>query len=386
MFAAAAVTILGLVIGSIITQETGYRLGGVIVVPLLAVYSLYSFAALPLFLVSGVVAYYLVGIIRSRTLVHGRQLLVTSLLVGAIVPVGSFALFGSWNVFGSAVEIAFFGAILPGIAAYNYHKLDADQRRADVLYSAGLLAGLIAFGAAIVNPTIATQLESGIASILFAPASDIAQFRQAVRGTPGTEAVLGQLWMLFLLGAGLLVAEWANSRWGVRLGGLIAIPLLVALSLSNAWAIGVYALALVIVYATITLVNASTLVYGRALLSVGLIAAMTVGALVASIAPVVTGFTLYFVVLLAGVGAYNFHRVAPAERLASVSLSVGTFAALLVGTRLFVEPTSAGVLTEPTTVELTVLAAAISLGIYWTLTLEGRRLAVSKRHARGMFS
>lgn len=386
MIAAVAITVLGLAIGSVITQTTGYRLGGVIVVPLLAVYTLYSFAALPLFLVSGVVAYYLVGGIRSHTLIHGRQLLLTSLAVGATVPIASFALFEFWNVFGSAVEIAFFGAILPGIAAYNYHKLDPDERRADVLYSGGLLIGLIAFGASIVNPTFATQLDTGLASILFAPGSDIAQFRHSVRGTPGTAAVLDQMWMLVLLGTGLVLSEWANSRWGVRLGGLVAMPLLVALSLSNSWALGVYIVALAAVYAAITLVNAGTLVYGRALLSTGLIAAMTVGALVASLAPVVTGFTLYFVVLLAGVGAYNFHRVAPAERFASVSLSAGTYATLLIGTRSFVDPTSEGILATVSAVEVALLLVTLALSAYWVMTLERRRWTVSKRHARGTLS
>lgn len=386
MIGAAAITILGLVIGSVITQATGYRLGGVIVVPLLAVYTLYSFAALPLFLVSGVVAYYLVGGIRSYTLIHGRQLLLTSLVVGSTVPIASFALFEIWNVFGSAVEIAFFGAILPGIAAYNYHKLDPEERRADMLYSGGLLIGLIAFGASIVNPTFATQLDTGLASVLFAPSSDIAQLRHSVRGTPGTAAVLGQMWMLVLLGTGLVLSEWANSRWGVRLGGLVAMPLLVALSLSNNWALGVYIVALAVVYATITLVNAGTLVYGRALLSAGLIAAMTVGALVALFAPVVTGFTLYFVVLLAGVGAYNFHRVAPAERLESVGLSAGTYATLLIGTRFFVDPTSEGILATVSALEVSLLLVTLALSAYWVMTLERRRWTVSKQHSRGTLS
>jgi hypothetical protein len=386
MIAAAAITILGLAIGIAITQHLGLRLGGVIVVPLLAVYSLYSFAALPLFLVSGVVAYYLVGAIRSHTLIHGRQLLLTSLGIGAIVPISIFALFGVWDLFGSAAEIAFFGAILPGIAAYNYHKLDPADRRTDMLLSGGLLAGLIAFGASIVNPTFATQFDTGMASILFAPGSDIAEARHAVRGVATSESVLDRMWMLVLLGGGLAISELANARWGVRLGGLIAMPLLVALSLGNSWALGVYLVALAAVYTTITLINTATLIYGRALLSLGLITAMATGTLIASISPVVTGFALYFVVLLAGVGAYNFHRVAPAERLEAVGLSAGVFAALLIGTRMFVEAPSDGLLATVSVLELSLLVGAIALGAYCISTLEQRRWTVSKHHSREVLS
>lgn len=50
MIAALSITILGVLIGVGIAGMTGLRMDGVIVVPLLAMYSLYTFAALPLFL------------------------------------------------------------------------------------------------------------------------------------------------------------------------------------------------------------------------------------------------------------------------------------------------------------------------------------------------
>lgn len=386
MIAAAVITIVGIGISIGVTQLTGLRMGGVIVIPLLAVYSLYSFWALPLFLISAVIAYCLVGLIRNHTLIHGRQLLLTSLGVGAVAPIGSALLFETWNIFDSTIEIAFFGTILPGIAAYNYHKLDIEQRRKDVLVSGGTLVGLLVFGASFVNPTFATQFNPSLTSILFTSASDIAQYRQAVRGSVAPTTMLDRAWTLLLLLAGLGISELAHARWGVRMGGLIAIPLLVVLSLTNVWALGVYLVGLAVVYAAITAINALTLVYGRVLLSLGIITAMGYGMLVASYFPVVTGFSLYFTVILTGVGAYNFHRIAPAERTQSVALSAGLFSLLLAGSRGFIDPTPAGALTTVSTGDLLLLLGTICLGIYCAYLLEERRRTIAAHHSRGILT
>ncbi|WP_323173222.1 poly-gamma-glutamate biosynthesis protein PgsC/CapC [Natrialba sp. PRR66] len=374
--------IIGLATGAIVTQATGLRLGGVIVTPLLAVYSLYSFDALPMFLVSAVIAYYLVGIIRAHTLIHGRQLLLTSLGVGAITPVVFSIIITTWSP--GTPEMAFFGSILPGITAYNYHKLEPEERWSDVVLSCGLVTSLIVFGAAIVNPTVATELGSGMTSVLFSSGSDIAAFRGAIQGAPAAESVISKMWMLILLGLGLLASEMSRSRWGVRLGGLIAIPILVTLSLANAWTVIMYLLVLAVSFASITAINRLTLIYGRALLSIGLISSMMCGILVAATTAIISGFTLFFVVLLSGVGAYNFHRVAPAERLESLGLSAGLFGSLLVGTRLFIDPTADGLLNDPSVLEVSAIISVLILAAYCIWTLEQRRVTVAKYHARGV--
>lgn len=382
MIVAATITILGIAIGIGVTQRAGLRMGGVVVIPLLAVYSLYSFEALPLFVVCGIIAYYLVNLIRSRTLIHGRQLLLTSIGVGAITPLTMVALFDMWNVSDSVAEIGFFGTILPGIAAYNYHKLDLEERRTDLLVSFGTLVALLALGAVLVNPTFATRLDPSLTTILFTPASDIAQYRRAVRGAVAPTTAFDRGRTLVLLAVGLLVSEAAHARWGVRMGGLIAIPLLVVLSLTNIWAVAVYLVGLGVVYAAITALNALTQVYGRVLLSCGVIASMGYGALVAAYAPVLSGFALYFTVLLTGIGAYNFHRVAPAERLESVVLSAGLFASLCLASQGIVETTRGGALTAISAAELVVLLGLISLSVHCTYHLEKRRRSVAKQHSR----
>ncbi|ELZ02160.1 hypothetical protein C480_17547 [Natrialba aegyptia DSM 13077] len=382
MIAAALVMIVGLAIGAVVTHMTGLRLGGVIVAPLLAVYSLYSFVALPMFLISGAIAYCLVGIIRARTLIYGRQLLLTSLVVGAITPITAHVIISSWSL--GISEMAFFGAVLPGITAYNYHKLEPEDRWSDLALSGGLVAGLIVFGAAIVNPTVATQLGSGLTSVLFTPGSDIAAFRDAIQGVPSSGGVVGQIWLIVLLGFGLLISEAAHSRWGVRLGGLVAVPLLATMALTNAWTVGVYVIVLSATFTAITAINRLTLIYGRALLNLGLIISMMSGILIASATTTVSGFTLFFVVLLSGVGAYNFHRVAPAERFESLSLSAGLFASLLVGIRLFIDPTADGLLADPSVPEISVIVSVLVLAAYCVWTLEQRRMTVAKHHARGI--
>ncbi|ELY85483.1 poly-gamma-glutamate biosynthesis protein PgsC/CapC [Natrialba taiwanensis] len=382
MIVAAAITILGIAIGIGVTQYRGLRMGGVIVVPLLAVYSLYSFEALPLFLITATTAYYLVGLIRRHTLIYGRQLLLVSLAAGALGPVTLTLVFDRWALFGSTVELAFTGTILPGIAAYNYHKLDREDRRTDILVSAGLFVGLVATAIPLVSPTLATHLRPSLTSILFTPASDIAQYRNAVAGPVPTTTTIARVWMLCLFLGGLVLSELAHARWGVRLGGLIAIPLLVTLSIANAWTLGVFLAGVVVVYAAITAINAVSLIYGRVLLSLSVVTTMLYGVLVAAVVPVTVGFALYFTVLLAGISAYNIHRVAPAERLESAALGAALYALLLSGTRTFVEPRETGILTTVSAIEFAVLLGAVLLGIYCAHRLETRRQPIANYHTR----
>lgn len=384
MIAAVAITILGLVLGIGIVQRTGLRVGGVIVVPLLAVYSLYTVVALPLFVLSTAIAYVGVGAIRSRTLIHGRQLLLASLGVGIIVPLTSTVVFEIWPAFDSVAEIAFIGTILPGIAAYNFHKIDAEERMTDIAVSFGVLGGLLVFGAALISPTFATTLDPVLTSILFTPDSDIAQFNGAVRGAVAPSTLLAREATIPLLVAGLVVSESAHARWGIRTGGLVAVPLLVVLSLTNAWTIPVYLLGIGVVYGAITGIHRQTLLYGRVLLSIGLIVAMLYAFAVAAIVGTVSGFLLYFTAILAGFGAYNYHMVAPAERVESVAIAAGLFGMLMVVARAFVEPTSVGVLATVSLGHLAVLAVVLTTACYGAYRLEQRRRPVAQYHSRGV--
>lgn len=384
MIAAVAITVLGLLLGIGIVQRTGLRVGGVIVVPLLAVYSLYTIAALPLFVLSTVIAYIGVGLIRNRTLIHGRQLLLASLGVGVTVPLISTVVFEIWPLFDSLAEIAFIGTILPGIAAYNFHKIGTEDRLTDIAVSFGVLGGLMTFGAALVNPTLATSVSPGLTSILFTPSSDIAQFNGAVRGAVATATFLPREPTVLLLLAGLVASESAHSRWGVRTGGLIAVPLLVVLALTNVWTIPVYLAGLAVVYGAINLIHRQTLLYGRVLLSLGLVVSMLYVVVVAAVLSTVTGFLLYFTAILAGVGAYNYHMVAPAERLESAALAAGLFSALIAVTRVLVEPTEVGALATVSSIHIVVLGGSVIGACYAMYRLEQRRRPVARHHSRGV--
>lgn len=384
MLVAALISIVGIILGIAIVERTGLRMGGVIVVPVLAVYSLYTFSALPLFLLSATIAYVLVGLIRQRTLIYGRQLLIASLGVGAIVPVVATITFDLWITLESAAEIAFVGTILPGIAVYNYHKLDEDQKMRDIAISLGALAGLVVLGAALVTPPLATHLNPGATSVLFTPGSDIAALHGVVRGDVALTTHLARDAMLVLIGLGVAFSEAAQARWGIRMGGLIAIPLLVVFALTHSAVVPVYLGGILATYAAITAINRLTLVYGRVLLSLALVVSMLYATAVAALMPVISGFLLYFSAILAGVGAYNFHRVSPPERLESVAISMGLFAALLAGTRLVFEPTSVGVLTSTTRLHAALFLVILAATAYSAYDLEKRRRTAANRHARGV--
>lgn len=381
---AALISIIGIVLGIVIVEKTGLRLGGVIVVPVLAVYSLYTFSALPLFLLSATIAYILVGLIRQRTLIYGRQLLIASLSVGALVPVLATITFDLWLTFESAAEIAFVGTILPGIAVYNYHKLDDDQKIKDIAISLGVLAGLILFGATIITPTLATRLDPGATSVLLTPGSDIAAIRGAVQGDIALTTHLARDAMLVLIGLGVAFSEAAQARWGIRMGGLIAIPLLVVFALAHSAVIPVYIGGIITAYVAITAINRLMLVYGRVLLSLSLVVSMLYATAVSVMIPVISGFLLYFSAILAGVGAYNFHRVSPPERLKSVAISVGLFASLLAGMRLVFNPTSAGVLTSATVTHAALFIVILAATAYSAYDLEQRRRTAADQHGRGV--
>mgnify|MGYP000249887009 CR=1 FL=1 len=97
MWAATLVAVIGLLSVGIITQFTGYRMGGSITVPVLAVYTLKNFVMLPVFLSSAAAAFVGLWILRRRTLIFGRDELVAAMVIGTIVPVLTLFLFSSYS-------------------------------------------------------------------------------------------------------------------------------------------------------------------------------------------------------------------------------------------------------------------------------------------------
>jgi hypothetical protein len=247
MIVAATVVLVGLLLGIIAVQEWELRLSGVIVVPLLAVYALYDFHSLAVFGVGTLATYVGLAILQRRTLLYGRSLLLAAVAIGAIVPLASLAIPSLLGSSELLAETAFIGSVLPGIAAYNYHQLEGRKRVADVLGSLAALAGLLALGAALISPSTAATIGSVTPPVLFRAASDIAVARGAVVGTVETVSVVSLPVELFALLVGVVVSEVVYARWGVRINGLIAVPLLVLFSLVHAVVLPLYRLGTLLV-------------------------------------------------------------------------------------------------------------------------------------------
>lgn len=104
-----------LLVGLLVYERHDLRLGGVLVLPLLVVYALFSPRILPLFFGAALLTYAAGEGIRSRTLLYGRRLLYAYLLVGLVT---SAVLIHS--LLTSYHGVAF--AVLPGIFAFNMHR------------------------------------------------------------------------------------------------------------------------------------------------------------------------------------------------------------------------------------------------------------------------
>lgn len=376
MIVASLLMIVGLLIGIGAVQAYGLRLSGVLVVPMFAVYSLYDVLAIPAFVIGVLAAYVGLAVLQRRTLLFGRQLLLASMILSMVIPL---AVFGSLVVLGvSGITLStatFAGSILPGVAAYNYHQLDSDRRLEDVAASVGTLVGLIGLGGALVNLTMAPRIGRLTPPVLFGPNSDIAAARNAAVGEMGSFLEVSLPVILFVIALGMVVSEGAYMRWGVRLNGIIALPLLALFALQSAIVLPLYVLGVAVVYGTLTQFHRSTLLYGRVLLGTGLVIAIAGSIPVAIVFPVTTGLHLFFTAILIGIGAYNLHRMPPEHRSTSISLSAGAFALFLGGLRLIVTPEPGGALAMNLSAlpQIALLAGALVVGAASALRLERLR-------------
>lgn len=345
MLVATALIILGLLGGIVATQLGGYRLGGVIVVPVFAVYLLRSFGTFPVFVLSVIAGYVAVAIVKRNLLLYGRPLFGVALISGAAVPilVFEFVEFGVGPVAGLD-GIEFVGSILPGIAAYNLHRMSVERRVMDAVWSLALLTFLVVVGIGLVIFVGLTPLRDASAPLLLAPGSDIANGLGLVVDRGPEQTITSRTTVLGLITVGLVLSELVRDRWGLRLAGVIVVPLLVLFSLRNAWLLGLFVATAVIAYLGIRIVHWWTLLYGRVLLSMGIIFGMLTAASLVPGFPAPYGMLPFFTGILGGVTAYNVHVVPPAERQPTIAVTVGTYVVLLGLARLVVDPTPLGIL------------------------------------------
>lgn len=380
MIVASLVMIVGLLVGIGVVQAYGLRLSGVLVVPMCAVYALYDVLALPAFVIGVTAAYVGLAVLQRRTLLFGRQLLLAGMILSMVVPL---AVFGGLLALGvlevSLTTATFAGSILPGVAAYNYHQLDSDRRLEDVAASVGTLIGLIALGGSLVNLTMAPRLGRLTPPVLYGPNSDIAAARNAVIGDMGGFLEISLPVVLLVIALGMLVSEGSYVRWGIRLNGIIALPLLALFALQSVAIIPLYVLGVATVYGVLKQFHRSTLLYGRVLLGTGLVIALAGSIPIAVFFPVASGLHLFFTAILIGIAAYNLHRMPPEHRSTSISLSAGAFALFLGGLRLIVTPESGGALTADLSAlpQIALLVACVVVGAASALRLERLRPARS---------
>ncbi|SDR31973.1 poly-gamma-glutamate biosynthesis protein PgsC/CapC [Natronobacterium texcoconense] len=381
MIVAATLTVLGLLIGIGIVQQYGLRLSGVLVVPLFAVYALYDFVAIPAFALGIVAAYGGLMVLQRRTFLFGRQLLLASMGISMAVPLGVFGGLTLAGVPGLTLsEFTFIGSILPGVAAYNYHQLESDRRRDDVLLSAATLLGLTGLGVALVNLPLAPYLGTITPPVLYGEGSDIAAVQDATISDGETPLEAPLPLILAAIFVGMVVSEGAYLRWGIRLNGIIALPLLALFTLRSAAVLPLYLVALAVVYGLITLLHRWSLLYGRVLLASGLVIAILVSVPVAMLAPVTSGIHLFFTAILSGIGAYNFHRMPPKHRSTSFVLSAGAFVAFLGGLQLLIDPSPAALVSDPNIILIaTVAIVVVIVAAVTAVRLERLRPSAAER-------
>ncbi|MFC7135297.1 MULTISPECIES: poly-gamma-glutamate biosynthesis protein PgsC/CapC [Salinibaculum] len=347
MLVVTVLMILGLLGGIIAAQLQGLRLGGVIIVPLFAIYTLRTFGTFPVLVMSVIGGYVSLWIVKRRLLLYGRPLFVIAIVTSGLVPllVYAFVALGLGPA-GVISELGFIGSVLPGIAAYNFHRLPSERRIVDALWSMALLLFLVVVGIGLVIFVGLTPLSTVTPPVLLGPKSDIANaFGLVVRGS-SHPTILPFPKELGMLGLGLFFSEAVRARWGLRIGGLIVLPLLVLFALRNEWLLLLYLVGAVSAYAGIQLLHSWTLIYGRVLLSMGVIFGLLVTISIAPALSFANGLLPFFTGILGGVGAYNLHTVAPAERRASLVVAAGVFVVLSGVARLFLTPFPDGMLVQ----------------------------------------
>lgn len=324
-----------------ITQYFGYRLGGTISLPVLALFTLKTLWMFPVFILSAVIGYLALGIARKYTLIYGRRELLLALITGSAPPVVLLVLL---PIYFPATQdqisrLAFIGGIVPGLAAYNFQQIRPEYRWKELKASILVSGLLIAVGVLLVSPQT-TILTRYTPSILFSQTSDIAHIRNAVVRRNVTPEIAARPLIILLLGVGMAISETVRARLGYRIG-IITLGLIALFTVSSRHLLFLFLLTIPICFAVITLCNRRLLLYGRVLIGIG----SGIGVLLTPLflqlfggAGSARGLSALFVGIIAGIDAFNIHTTAPAERRQSLPLAVGVYAVLLVVIRAFVPP------------------------------------------------
>ncbi len=116
--------LFGFMLGYALYEWKRYRLGGIIAVPLIVVYTLENWISLPVIIVAIVLCYIAANLISSNTLLYGRRLLYLVLMFSIIV---TFII--AWlvsQVYPEPIPSLVIFSLFPGLIAYNIRKDSVD--------------------------------------------------------------------------------------------------------------------------------------------------------------------------------------------------------------------------------------------------------------------
>ncbi len=331
MIVAVVVTALGLVLVGIITQLFGYRLGGTIAIPVLAVYTLKNAFMLPIFFFSTILAYLGLHIVKQRTLIYGRNELLIAMGIGSGIPLVIFLAIGVAFP-NSLQEVVFIGSILPGLAAFNYHQLKPQYRTNDLIATILLFSGLSTIGWFLVSPELVPLLGERTPPALYAETADVAVFKNAVVPAGLEPPIFSRPSAILLFFIGLVLSERVRARYGIRIG-LISTALLAIYALANQWLLVLYVVVLAIGFVFLQLTHYLTLLYGRVLISITTAFTLLATIPLVMVLPITRGLSAYFVGMLAGINTYNWHTTPSSKRKLFVPLTLGVFTPLLLISR-----------------------------------------------------
>lgn len=367
MLVATTMMLVGLVAGIAAAQLRGLRLGGVIVVPLISVYLLRSFATFPVFVLSVCASYASLYIVTNRLLLFGRSLFIIAVAVGALVPVLTFEVLTIITGIGAGVtRIEFIGSVLPGIAAYNYYRVETEDRVLDMVWSLALVLFLTVVGIGLVILVGLTPLAEVVPPMLLGPNSDIANAFGLVVQRGQIPVIASDVLGLGLVAGGMAFSEGLRSRYGLRIGGVIVVPLVVLASFRNGWMLPLWCGLTVVTHVAVQVLHWWTLLYGRVMLAAAVIVGLLATIAVVPVVPVRHGLLPFFMSILSGVSGYNLHVVPPAERRATVFVTIAVFVLVTGIARLFIVPPSRGFLQYVQSWDL-IIGVLACLPVMWEL-------------------
>ncbi len=123
----------GFLVGFVLYHKYMIRLGGVIIVPLLAIYFIEFPNTVSGIVLASALTFLVLEFVYSRYIVYGRRLLYVSLALGMAVMLAVFEVMG-------ILSVGWYSLMIPGLLAYNVHR--EFNSSADIVRSVGLTAFL----------------------------------------------------------------------------------------------------------------------------------------------------------------------------------------------------------------------------------------------------